>query len=611
MKTRYIIICFFATILFFLSAKSSKAIYIYYDEIEVFLSQSVLFEIAADETNSYHEEIGKIIMDDNANLKKVEISRSKDHIQLKLSALKGKNILSPTIGFYKNDLYRISNIDSRAEIVEKMKRSDPNIKSINSEFNNDVLKLTFSYKLPKPIKVDAVEAIQPPAPETKPEPMGEPVAVTEPPEEPPVVAATPVLPTPTTPETTPTPEPAPATIIEPPKVEPEPDILEPEPVEKIEPKTVEPKPEPIKAKPPKEPKVEPKVVEAKPDPKPVIPESKPKPEPVKEITLGVKSKDVIDYRIELEPVLELKDNVPEVVAEKPEPKPEPVKVEPPRETKPETKVAESAKKAATSGKDGLKLIVNKLQKRQRLKVDGDSNESAWKEIEFLTVMMERPGKESIELKIKAFYSPDRIYFMTTWRDNSLNDTYETLIWNERKKEYYVDKDMEDSLAFLFYMNGINDPCMKSGVETTADYWHWRAGRLKDSKNAYDGTMVISSSPLTHANAYPSHDGKMVWIRKEQDDGKAPCKIQLPVKYIGERAPSYLSCIPTKSSADVTGVAQYYKKKWTVEFSRALDTSYDDDIVFNPSKKYNFALAVYDGAEKDAHFTSKMITLEFE
>ena len=48
----------------------------------------------------------------------------------------------------------------------------------------------------------------------------------------------------------------------------------------------------------------------------------------------------------------------------------------------------------------------------------------------------------------------------------------------------------------------------------------------------------------------------------------------------------------------------------VMLSRKLDTGHEDDVVFNPKKKYSFALAVFDDSGSDHSKATEPMTLIF-
>ena len=64
---------------------------------------------------------------------------------------------------------------------------------------------------------------------------------------------------------------------------------------------------------------------------------------------------------------------------------------------------------------------------------------------------------------------------------------------------------------------------------------------------------------------------------------------------------------TESFADIKADSRYANGEWTVMLSRKLDTGNPDDTAFNPKRKYNFAMALFDNSGYD----SEVITLKFK
>ncbi len=572
---KYFANAFLSILVSLLCCTDSNAQYktVFYEEISVSIPSKILFEIAADETNSNVPHIEEGIKNNNENVKKVEIFRDGTHILLKIHILKDKDILAPTLSFYKNEFYKLQNKYARTEITKNMKKGDPKIKSIKSSYENNTLGLTISYSLPYAKRISLVD------------------------------------------------RPLTATATEAARKKRE--------AEEVARKKREAEEAAAREK-----------------------------QEVAAIKLVVKSKDVLDYEIDVKPILKGKDKVPvdkvalmkkeearkkREAAEAARKKREAEKAarkkreaaevahkkreaekaakqkkmaEEAERKKRETEVAarkkREAEEAARARLNSKKVLtVHKLPRNKVPKVDGISKESLWRRISPTDFILTKADGKRVTVQLKATYSRSTIYILAVWPDRTRNESHETLVWDRRKGEYYNDKDMEDSISFLYYMDDLKNSCMKSGIETEADYWHWRAARLKGSKFSFDGKLKISSTQLPHANPYPSHNGKVVWIQKKNDRGKTPWKIQLPIKYEGDKVPSYRPRDPTGSAADVSARGRYTKNKWTVEFSRKLSTGNSDDVDFDIKKKQPFAVAVYNSSAKQDHFASDLLTLEFQ
>ena len=69
-------------------------------------------------------------------------------------------------------------------------------------------------------------------------------------------------------------------------------------------------------------------------------------------------------------------------------------------------------------------------------------------------------------------------------------------------------------------------------------------------------------------------------------------------------------IPQGSRADIKAVSRYADGAWNVILYRQLDTGHDDDTAFNPRKKYNFAMALFDDSGDENSYDSEVLSLQF-
>jgi hypothetical protein len=66
-----------------------------------------------------------------------------------------------------------------------------------------------------------------------------------------------------------------------------------------------------------------------------------------------------------------------------------------------------------------------------------------------------------------------------------------------------------------------------------------------------------------------------------------------------------------SFGDIKALSRHAAGAWTVILSRKLDTGHDDDVAFNPQKKYSFAMALFDDSKDQDSYDSEVLTLEFK
>ena len=69
-------------------------------------------------------------------------------------------------------------------------------------------------------------------------------------------------------------------------------------------------------------------------------------------------------------------------------------------------------------------------------------------------------------------------------------------------------------------------------------------------------------------------------------------------------------MPEGSRADIKAVSRYANGSWAVMLYRQLDTGHDDDVAFNPRKKYNFAMALFDDSGDEDSYDSEVLSLQF-
>ena len=68
--------------------------------------------------------------------------------------------------------------------------------------------------------------------------------------------------------------------------------------------------------------------------------------------------------------------------------------------------------------------------------------------------------------------------------------------------------------------------------------------------------------------------------------------------------------PEGSRADIKALSRHADGSWAVVLYRKLDTGNDDDVAFNPRKKYNFAMALFDDSGDENSYDSEVLTLQF-
>jgi hypothetical protein len=79
---------------------------------------------------------------------------------------------------------------------------------------------------------------------------------------------------------------------------------------------------------------------------------------------------------------------------------------------------------------------------------------------------------------------------------------------------------------------------------------------------------------------------------------------------GDVIPFRLPKKPSGSRFDVKALSRYSDGGWTLMLYRKLDTGHEDDVAFNPKKRYSFAMAVFDDSGADHSKATKPLLLVF-
>jgi hypothetical protein len=265
------------------------------------------------------------------------------------------------------------------------------------------------------------------------------------------------------------------------------------------------------------------------------------------------------------------------------------------------------------------------------------------------------GKEKFASKkatviTKAVYTDDEIYFLFAWKDATKSVSkgawkYDGQKWNHQKGN-------EDRISLLFEINRINNfatkgcaivchvpqgaPNAKDGKFGTTslaekgDLWHWKAAR-SDPAGFADDTWLTKIGE--EKGGRKSDAGKGGDKKNMTGDKSKPMYTLAPGKKLGKNG-ILLSAdaieitdynqfkagdtityrmpkMPAGSRADIKAVSRYADGGWSVMLYRKLDTGNEDDMVFNPRKKYNFAMALFDDSGDEDSYDSEVVTLKFK
>jgi hypothetical protein len=211
---------------------------------------------------------------------------------------------------------------------------------------------------------------------------------------------------------------------------------------------------------------------------------------------------------------------------------------------------------------------------------------------------------------------------------------------------------EDRISLLFEINRINNyatkgcavvchvpagaPNAKEGKFGTAtdaekgDLWHWKAARSDPAGYADDGYLAKISDTKggRKADAGKGGDKQNMTADKSKPmytlaPGKKLGKNNIllaadaveitdySVFKVGDVVTFRMPVAAEGSFADIKAVSRYADGAWTVMLSRKLNTGNDDDVAFDPRKKYNFTMALFDDSKDYDSYDSEALTLEFK
>jgi hypothetical protein len=282
----------------------------------------------------------------------------------------------------------------------------------------------------------------------------------------------------------------------------------------------------------------------------------------------------------------------------------------------------------------------------------DLDDSVWQQVQ--TVQIPFEGKEKFEGKkatvaTKAVYTKDHIYFLFKWDDPTLSVTKGA--WKYEGNQWTHIKSNEDRISLLFEINRINKfatkgctvvchvskgaPNAKDGKFGTSsaaekgDLWHWKAARSDPAGFADDTWVTVISEKKGGRKSDAGEGGDMKNMTEDKSKpmymlapGKQPAKhgviLATDVAPItdyskfkqGDVITYRIPKIPAGSRADIKALSSYGGGGWAVMLSRKLDTGNEDDVAFNPRKKYSFAMALFDDSGDEDSYDSEVLTLQF-
>ena len=254
---------------------------------------------------------------------------------------------------------------------------------------------------------------------------------------------------------------------------------------------------------------------------------------------------------------------------------------------------------------------------------------------------------------RALYTGDSLFFLFKWKDPTQSITKQSWKFDGQKWDHL--KGNEDRLALLFEITRINKFATRGCAITChspadiprkdwklatktddekGDLWHWKAARSAPYHYADDAWLTVAGNPTGsyRETGRRKDDGAGGDIKNQTPDGTRPVYMQDPaikpsvpgfllmeeavkiteysIFKTGDIIPYRLPVKPSGSRFDVRATSRYADGGWMVMFSRKLNTGHEDDVVFNPKKRYSFALAVFDDSGSEHSKATEPMILIF-
>ena len=280
------------------------------------------------------------------------------------------------------------------------------------------------------------------------------------------------------------------------------------------------------------------------------------------------------------------------------------------------------------------------------------DDPAWQKAKAVNVPFE--GKEKFAGKkasvtTKAIYTDQELYFLFSWNDATRSVTKGA--WKFDGQKWGHQEGNEDRISLLFEISRINNFATKGcavvchvpegasnakdgkfGTTSAAqkgDLWHWKAARSDPAGFADDTwlTAITDKKGGRKSDAGEGGDSKNMTADKSMpkymlSPGKKLVNNDIllvshaaeikdystfkPGDTITYRMPK----MPQGSRADIKAVSRHADGSWSVILYRQLDTGHEDDVAFNPRKKYNFAMALFDDSGDEDSYDSEVLSLQF-
>ena len=263
------------------------------------------------------------------------------------------------------------------------------------------------------------------------------------------------------------------------------------------------------------------------------------------------------------------------------------------------------------------------------------------------------GKKAV-VTTRALYTDSEVFFLFKWKDATQSITKGA--WQFDGEKWGKLKGDEDRIALQFEINRINNFATKgcavlchgpagapmkefkyatASAAEKGDLWHWKAARSAPYRHADDGWLTVAGNPSgSYRETGRRNDaGSGGDIKNETPDGSRPLYMQDPARKpsapgfllveeavliadysifkAGDVIPYRLPVKPGGSRFDVKAESRHADGRWTVMLHRKFNTGQEDDVVFDPRKRFSFAIAVFDDTGGDHSKATRSLVLNFK
>ncbi|MCF6248371.1 MAG: ethylbenzene dehydrogenase-related protein [Desulfobacula sp.] len=236
-------------------------------------------------------------------------------------------------------------------------------------------------------------------------------------------------------------------------------------------------------------------------------------------------------------------------------------------------------------------------------IDGNIGDHEWDAAKEIITQDKSVKANIIDIKLKAVYNQDRIFFLVRFPDSDESRNHKNWIWNKTASRYETAPEREDCFVFKWRITPeVNtNLSVYADNDYTADIWYWKAHRTDPVGFADDKLQILSKIRIEKAIKIKSGNGGIRYLRRKGDNGTAAYKTNLLFEYQGDEVRRYQYLEPSQSRGDIRAKGKWKDGQWTIEFSRKLNTENSDDIQFLNDSEFQFGISTKEIAGREPDF----------